>query len=136
MVDTQLTFLNLLTNMHHYYGYILRILYLTSAILMLLLLPFLTDYIPVSTYLALIIVLALGIVAGATNPAQKWVAILDTIIALGGVFIFGYYAIDSYITYSIVNLYFWANQIQAVLFLFALYFSVKTVRGFFLKNIY
>lgn len=103
---------------------------------MLLLLPFFTEYIPVPTYLALIIILALGIVAGITNPAQKWVAILDTIIAFGGVFIFGYYSIDSYISYSFLNLYFWANQIQAVIFLFALYFSVKTVRGFFLKEVY
>lgn len=136
MISKQLTFLSLMKNIHHYYGDIVRVLYLASAIFMLLLLPFVTDYIPVPTYLALLVILLLGIVAGVTNPAQKWVAILDTVIALGGVFIFGYLSIESYLSYSFFNLYFWANQIQAVIFLIALYFSVKTVRGFFLKDVY
>jgi hypothetical protein len=135
-MNTQQTLLKLVKNIHHYYGDIVRVLYLSSAIFMLLLLPFVTDYIPVPTYIALLIILTLGIVAGVTNPAQRWVAVLDTFIAFGGVFIFGYYSIESYLFYSIFNLYFWANQIQAVIFLFALYFSVKTMRGFFLKDIY
>lgn len=119
----------------HYYGDIVRKLFLLSAALMLFLLPFFTDYIPVSTNLAILIILSLGVFAGVTNPQQKSVAVINTVVAVAGVTVFGFYAIDSYLQYSYRNLYFWANQTLAIIFLFALYYSTKTFRAEFLKAV-
>ena len=118
----------------HYYGDIIRKLFFTSAFIMLLFMPFFNSYIPVTIQQGLFIVLALSIFSGLTNPKLLWVAVINIVIAASGVFIFGYYAVDSYLLYTITNIYFWVNQILAILFLLSLYFSIKTVRGFLLKS--
>ena len=118
----------------HYYGDIVRLLFLAGAVLMLFFLPFFSEIIPVSVPVALFTILALGIFAGVTNPRQLVIAVFDTIIATLAVVVFGYYAIDAYLKYTGVSLYFWANQVLAVDFLFALYYSTKTLRGFLLKH--
>ena len=114
----------------HYYGDTIRKLFFASAFLMLFFMPFFTEYIPVTVRQGLLVVLAVSIFSGLTNPTLFWIAVMDLLISIGGVFIFGYYAADSYLRYSINDFYFWINQILSVLFLASLYFSIKTVRGF------
>lgn len=114
----------------HYYGDTIRKLFFAAAFLMLFFIPFFTDYIPVTVRQGLLVVLAVSIFSGLTNPTLFWVAVMDLLISIGGVFIFGYYAADSYLRYSISDFYFWINQVLSVLFLASLYFSIKTVRGF------
>lgn len=122
--------LNRKPKIEHYYGDIVRLLFLLTGVLMLFLLPFFVYEIPVSIYTALLIVLILSIIAGLTNPKQMYFAFFDALIAAVGTGIMGYFAVQSYIMYSALNLYFWTNEILAVIFLIALYYSVKTVRGF------
>lgn len=118
----------------HYYGDIVRKLFLTTAVIMLFMLPFFTNDIPISVHVALVIVLALSIFAGVTNPKELWVSLLNVIMSTVGVVLIGYYAIDAYTKYSLLSLYFWINQLLALLFLFALYYSTKTFRGFLLRD--
>lgn len=129
------TKLQLSEDIPHYYGNIIRKLFLFSGGSMLALLPFLTNYIPISLYSALLVILFLGIMAGLMNPNQKWVSIIDTFVSAAGLVFMGYFAIESYQTYSITSLYFWVNELLGITFLFILYFSLKTLRGFFITDI-
>ena len=119
----------------HYYGDTIRKLFFSSAFIMLFFMPFFNSYIPVTIRQGLLVVLALSIFSGLTNPKLLWIAVLDLLISIGGVFIFGYYAVDSYLRYSVADMYFWVTQTLSVLFLASLYFSIKTVRGFLVKHI-
>ncbi len=114
----------------HYYGDTIRKLFFTSSFIMLFFLPFFTSYIPISIRVSLLIVLALSIFSGLTSPKVFIVAVVDVLISIFGVFLFGYYAVDAYLIYSPVSMFFWVNQILAILFLTSLYFSIKTFRGF------
>lgn len=118
----------------HYYGDAVRFLFMLAAIIMLITLPFLSGKLPVSTYAAILIILIIGILAGITNPLQKWISVLNAAIAVGGSSAFEYYAVKSLISYQVTTLYFVTNQVLAIVFLFALYYSIKTLRAMFLKE--
>lgn len=117
----------------HYYGDIVRKLFLSSAIFIIIVLPFMVNYIEVPVYVSILAALFISVFAGITNPLQKWVVIFDFGIAFLGAFIFELAAINGYTTYSLTHRTFWVNQIEAVIFIIALYYSTKTVRGMFLK---
>jgi hypothetical protein len=117
----------------HYYGDTIRKLFFAAAFVMLFFMPFFNTYIPLSIRQGLLVILALSLFSGLTNPKLMWIAVMDMIISAVSVFIFGYYAVDAYLQYTAKDLYFWVNHILAVLFLVSLYFSIKTVRGFLLK---
>lgn len=118
----------------HYYGDTVRKLFLFAAIIMLFFLPFLTTYIQIPVFMSLLIILSLGIFSGLTNPKIVLIAALDTVIAIGGVLTFGHFAVEAYSFYSLDSLYFWVNQVLAAIFLVSLYYSTKTIRGFFVNN--
>lgn len=120
-------------NKQHYYGDLVRKLFMLSAIFMIVALPFMTAYIEVPIYISILAALFISIFAGITNPLQRWVAFLNLIIAFLGAFIFELAAIDGYTTYSVTHRAFWVNQIEAIIFMFALYYTTKTVRGMLLK---
>lgn len=115
----------------HYYGNLVRKLFIIAAVLMLIFLPVYNDKIPFPYSFSIFTIVFLGIVAGVTNPLQKWVIILNTAISAGGVAIFEYMAINKAV---LLTVFFWMNQLLALLFLVALYFSTKTFRGMVLKN--
>lgn len=117
----------------HYYGDLVRKLFLAAALLMIILLPFMTQYLEVPLYISILAAIALSVFAGITNPLQRWSVILDFLVALLGTVIFEYQAVQGYTTYSLTHRTFWGNQALAVLFIVALYFCTKTVRGMFLK---
>ncbi|MBI5044887.1 MAG: hypothetical protein HZC02_03105 [Candidatus Levybacteria bacterium] len=114
----------------HYYGDTIRKLFFAAAFIMLFFLPFFTGYIPVSIRASLLIVLALSIFSGLTSPRVFFVSVIDVVISVFGVFLFGYYAVDAYMQYSVSSMFFWVNQILSIIFLVSLYFSIKTFRGF------
>ena len=117
----------------HYYGDVVRILFFIASILMIFGLPLLFGIIPISVHISIFSILILIFIAGLTNPAQKWVSIIDTIFSSVGFVVFEYYAV---VTFSQGEefLFFLINQTLAVLFLFAFYFATKTVRGFLVKE--
>lgn len=113
----------------HYYGDVVRFLFLLAAVIMLITLPFLNPNLPVPLILSILIILTIGLVAGITNPLQKSTAVITTGISSIALVVFEYYAVTTYLTYSFTSLLFIVNQILALIFLFALYYSTKTLRA-------
>lgn len=118
---------------NHYYGDLVRKFFLAGAIFMIVALPFMNSYIEVPLYISILAAITIGVIAGITNPAQKWAGILNFCIALAASFVFEYQAVIGYTNYSYLHRTFWANQLLAIIFLIALYYSTKTVRGMMVK---
>jgi hypothetical protein len=118
----------------HYYGDAVRFLFMLAAIIMLITLPFLSSKLPVSIYVAILVILIISVLAGITNPLQKWISVLNAAIAVGASSVFEYYAVKSFVNNQVTTLYFVTNQVLAIVFLFALYYSIKTLRAMFLKE--
>jgi hypothetical protein len=115
--------------MEHYYGDIVRRLFLASAAVMLITYPFLSDLIPETPIFSIFAIVMIIMFAGLTNPRQVWVSVANMIISGAGLLIFGFYAVQFYAAYTAGSALFWVNQILVILFLLAFYFSVKTLRG-------
>lgn len=118
----------------HYHGDVVRKLFVVSTIIMIGTLPFVNHLLPVSSLVSIIGVVVVGSLAGFISPRRGSVILMDFIISVGGVMIFEFYAIDSYNKDLANGLLFVINQTLAVIFLFALYYSAKTVRAYFLKG--
>ncbi len=112
----------------HYYGNLVRRLFLGGAILMLLTLPFLNALLPVPLFYSLLIIIVLSLVAGFTSPVKRWAIALNEAIAIIAVLSFEYYAVTYYVMYSAGSSLFLVNQLLALDFLIALYFNTKTLR--------
>ncbi len=111
----------------HYYGDIVRRLFLTAAVIMLVTLPYVSSQL--STPLSIIGIVAIGFFAGLMNPISHWPVYVNTAIAGGAVVIFEAYAVNFYQTSSLTGGLFLINQVLAILFLLAFYFSTKTIRA-------
>jgi hypothetical protein len=117
----------------HYHGDTVRILFVVAAVVMLIaettgaLLPL--PMLGIVTF-AVILVVA----AGIANPAQKWIHFVNAGIAIYGAIIFGLYAIEQYrlTRYVFDTTYLYAETL-ALIFLIAVYFTTKTVRGVLLR---
>src|SRR3990167_11464789 len=94
----------------HYYGDLVRALFLLASFIMLVTLPFNADKLPVSLFTSITVILFLSIFAALTNPKQTWTAIINNIISIVGFLALEYYAILAYQLYSISSLMFWTNQ--------------------------
>ncbi len=122
------------TSAPHYYGDIVRKLLFSAAILMLFGLPFFSERLPVSLSGSLVVIIAVGFFAGLTNPIKSWTIFIDMVVSILATIIFEYYAVVNYQTNSGADWLFWIDQILALIFLFALYYSTKTVRAMFLQR--
>lgn len=118
----------------HYYGDTVRRLFIFAAVVMLVGLPFFADRLSAPLVLVLFAILLVALFAGLTNPRQQWVAVLNIGISLIVLIVFEYYAIMFYAEGGSFQLLFWIVQVLAVSFLFALYFSVKMLRGMLLSK--
>lgn len=121
----------------HYYGDVIRRLFLVAGIIILITLPFFSALIPFPVVISAIGVLIIGFVAGMTSPRQSWVIILNLIVSIAGLILFEYYAVGAYYIQphtQETNLFFWTNEILALLFFFTLYYSGKTLRGHILNR--
>jgi purine-cytosine permease-like protein len=122
----------------HYYGLKVRSLFLISSLIMLVTYPFFSDLIQVPLPLFLGIIISLVLLGGIINPVSKWVFVLSSIIPMIGLVMFIYYGFYTYehlpsnVTKNVI--FFWTNQLLSLLFFFATYFSVKTLRGMIQKG--
>ena len=116
-------------NTLHYYGDIVRKLFLGGAFGMLVTLPFVNALLPVPLFYSLLAIIILSLVAGFMRPGKVWTIVIDEIITIAAVLIFEYYAVDYYAIYSFGNWLFIMNQLLALDFLIALYFNTKTLRS-------
>ncbi len=129
-----LSIYNKLTAPTHYYGDLVRKLFLAGAIIMLAGLPFFADLISTPLMVSIFAIVLIGTAAGFMNPKQLWVAILNALIAVGALVVFEMSAVSDFKLYSIGHPLFWIDQVLALLFLVALYYEVKTLRGMLLKQ--
>lgn len=115
----------------HYYGDIVRKLFMAAGFVMLITLPFVNNRLPISFNVAILVIMAIDIFAAFTNPLWKWVAGVDTAISLAGFLFYSYYTVAIYQQHSVYDILFWTDLTLGIIFFFALYFSSKTFRGIF-----
>ncbi len=112
----------------HYYGDKIRVLYIVMSFIMLVASPFVKNLLPFPAFLSIFGFLLLTIIAGIINPKTKTIIILNFIVSIILVIVFGKEAIVTY-KGDIKNVFFLLNFILSIGSLFALYYSSKTVRG-------
>lgn len=117
----------------HYYGDYVRQIFIVTGAMMLILAPFLVNRAPALLPFEVGGAIALVILAALTNPKKMWVLMADTLAAGVGIIVFESLAIAAYASGS--WLAFIALEVVTLAFLFALYFSLKTVRNMMLHTV-
>lgn len=111
----------------HYYGDVVRILFLAVAVISAIAIPIVGDLLPFGTLVQVGSALVLVLLAGLTNPHGRVVAALNTIVAAAGALLVESVAIARYAVDTLPL--FMAREAAALIFLFAFYYSVKTLRA-------
>ena len=114
---------------YHYHGKAVRKMFLAGSLLMVTALPFFYELIPYPVYTTILATVVLIVSAGLTNPHRLLSVILDVFVSLVAVITFEYYSVYIASAMPEEKFFFLVNQILAVIFLFALYFAIKTLRG-------
>jgi hypothetical protein len=122
--------LRVMLTMRHYYGDIVRALFVVAAVIIFLGVP-LTGALPTPILVVLIpITLIVIFFAGFTNPRLYTVAIVDALISGLGCLFFETLAVAMYSANGVLlNPALYVLQILSIIFLISFYFSIKTVRG-------
>jgi hypothetical protein len=122
----------------HYYGFTVRRIFIFIGLVMLVTFPFFSELIPVPVYVSIGLMILLAVCGGLINPSQKWLLFANSIVTIIGFAIFEYETAYAYIHLSASDsknmAFFWINQIISLLFFIALYLSIKTLRGKFIKK--
>lgn len=127
------------TYIPHYYGDLVRTMFIIAAIVMLVSFPFFSELIAIPTLISPAVIIALAVVAGLMNPRQKWVLIFNAVVSVIAFLILEYHAyyaftqLDRAVSLNVA--FFWVSQVLSVFFFFASYLSVKTVRGRYVKEL-
>lgn len=117
----------------HYYGNAARQLMLGAAALMLVASPLYGDNLRVEFPFEVLGALAAVGFGAFTTPRVEWVSIWDAIVSGVGAAVYAAWAIFEY---DLINPVAFVLRISiAVVFLFAFYFSMKTVRAFVMHQI-
>ncbi len=117
----------------HYHGNTVRKLFLSAGILILVSLPLFPDLLPISPLVTITAVVILAIAAAITSYIQMWAMVVNSILSAVFLIAFEAYAL-AYKDPGV--LHFLIRQIIALIFLFALYYSVRTVRAMYLHQIH
>lgn len=118
----------------HYYGDSVRKLLLTASVVIVATLPWLYNQWPFTFYVWLVVAFGVVVFAGVTNPRLRLVSLFDFAIASIGFLFFGYEGIHAVETVGAASLLFFTAEVLMLIFLFDLYFTVKTIRGMLLKR--
>src|SRR3989344_5506323 len=78
----------------HYYGDIVRVIFVIAGILMLVFLPIFKDLIVVPVGIAIFVIISVDLFAGLTNPLQKWISLINLFISLSAFIIFETIAVE------------------------------------------
>lgn len=112
----------------HYHGDTVRGLFLTAAVLIFAT-RFIGAELPFTTSAQMLLILTLVITAGITNPAQKVIHYVNMLVSIAGVLTFGGLAFSRIETTEVLFSGSGLVVIIALVFLTALYFATRTVRG-------
>ncbi len=114
----------------HYYGDVVRAIFLAAGIVFLITMVRDREFLSFYLVVGVLSVLALTILAGLTNPRSKKIIKIDAAVSVIMFLLFEYLAIAGYSDApGFTDSVFFLRQALAVLFLIALYFSTKTLRG-------
>lgn len=120
--------------LQHYYGDVVRRLFLAAGVTILIFAPIFPDFLPLGGLVLVLGTLAFASLAGFTNPKQRWVSVVDVLVSALSLVAFESISLRSYADFpNSFGLLFVVRQGLAILFFFALYYSVKTVRGLSVK---
>ena len=117
----------------HYYGNAARQLLVGGAALMLLASPLYADNVRIEFPFEVAGALAAVGFGAFTNPRAKWTLVGDAIVSGVGAIVYATWGIFEYETINPIA--FVLRLVIAIIFLFAFYFSMKTVRAFTLHSI-
>lgn len=121
------------TSIPHYHGDTVRTFFLIGGIIILATLPFFNNLLQIGIEFLLIFVILLALGGAIVNPFQRWIVIVNLIISAVAVILFEYAAVigfgEDMFLLSIVR------QTLAIIFLFALYYSGRTLRAMFMNQI-
>ncbi len=120
-------------NIPHYYGDSVRQLLLGAAALMMIFSPLYSDTLRQQFPLIIIGALLAAAFAALMNPRDKWVVLGSAIVSGTGLVIYAMWGMYGYD--SVNPIAFMLRVVIAVIFLFAFYFSMKTLRAFMLRQI-
>lgn len=112
----------------HYYGDAVRQLMLGASALMLIASPLYGTNLRIEFPFVIVGAIVAASFAALANPRDSWIAVANTVVAGAGLVIYAAWGIFEYDTISTVA--FVLRLTIAVVFLFAFYFSMKTVRAF------
>jgi len=111
----------------HYYGDWVRRLFIFAGIIILITLPLFENFLPISTFFSICIIVLLIVFAAMTNPLLRTVNRINVAVGIVGLILFEHFAVESYrageTQLALVH------QVLAVVFFFALYLSMKTFRA-------
>ncbi|TSC85883.1 MAG: hypothetical protein G01um10148_791 [Parcubacteria group bacterium Gr01-1014_8] len=125
--------LSLGPSLAHYHGDHVRRLFIAAAGAMLVLAPFLSSYMPYTLPFEILGAVVIVVLAALTNPKKEMVMMANAFAAGIGVVANETIALFAYFDGSIFI--FFGREVIAFLFIFALYFSLKTVRAMELGQI-
>jgi len=111
----------------HYYGDYVRQIFMLCAAVMLVLSPFLSRSLPAALPFEIGGALIIAVLGALTNPSRQ-ISLLANAVAAGiGVLVYELLALNAF--YSGEMIAFIVREALALAFLFALYFSLKTLRN-------
>ncbi len=114
--------------MEHYHGDKVRSLFIAAAVIMAATLPLVARQVQESLAVSIVSIVIVSIAAGLSSPRYFWSAAFNVVVAVVALSAFEYYAVNTYLS-SGMTFFFWVNQVLALLFIIALYYGVKTLRG-------
>lgn len=118
----------------HYHGDTVRGLFLTVAVLVFTT-RFIGTELPFTFGAQMLLILTLVITAGITSPAQKIIHYVNMLVSIAGTLTFGGLAFSRIETTEALFSGEGVVVLIALIFLSALYFSTRTVRGFSVPHI-
>lgn len=114
----------------HYYGDNVRKLMLLAAVVLMVTILVDKNLLTFNLRFGVLGILIITILAGFTNPKSRASIVADTIVSGLMFFFFEYFAVSAYTqTDNFFDSIFLFRQVTAVIFLVALYFSTKSLRG-------
>jgi len=117
----------------HYYGDYVRQIFMLNAAVMLVFSPFLASAVPGTLIFEIGGAIVIAILGALTNPAKQISMLANAIAAGVGILTYELLALNAFSGGAMIG--FIVREAVAVAFLFALYFSLKTLRNMIFHTI-